>query len=64
MIFENITKLEYEIKGFNENEFLILKKSINERQMNLSQMNQQLGAVIEKITKYEEQIAINAKSCF
>ena len=56
MIFENITKLEQEIKGFNENEFLNLKKSINEKQTNLSQTDQHLGAVTEKITKYEEQI--------
>jgi len=56
MIFENITKLEQEIKGFNENEFLNLKKSINEKQTNLSQTDQWLGAVTEKITKYEEQI--------
>jgi len=60
-IFENITKLEYEIKGFNENEFLILKKSINEMEVNLSQMNQQLGAIIEKITKNQEQMAIKEK---
>ena len=56
MIFENITKLEQEVKGFNEKEFLNLKKSINEKQTNLSQTDQHLGAVTEKITKYEEQI--------
>ncbi|MCE9617071.1 MAG: SMC family ATPase [Nitrosarchaeum sp.] len=55
-IFENITKLEHEIKGFNEKEFLNLKESINEKQTDLSQTDHNLGAVTEKITKYEEQI--------
>jgi len=58
IIFENITKLEQEIKGFNEKEFLNLKESINEKQANLSQIDQNLGAVTEKITKYEEQIKL------
>ncbi len=58
MVFENITKLEQEIKGFNEKEFLNLKESINEKQANLSQIDQNLGAVTEKITKYEEQIKL------
>ncbi|NOS62045.1 MAG: AAA family ATPase, partial [Nitrosarchaeum sp.] len=57
-IFENITKLEQEIKGFNEKEFLNLKESINEKQIDLSQIDQNLGAITEKITKYEEQIEL------
>jgi len=57
-IFENITKLEQETIGFNESEFLNLKRSINEKQTNLSQTDQYLGAIIEKITKNEEQIKI------
>jgi len=56
MIFENITKLEKETNGFNENEFLNLKKLANEKQVDLSQTDQKIGAIIEKITKYEEQI--------
>lgn len=56
MIFENITKLEHETKGFDESEFSNLKKVIDEKQIELSQTDQQLGAVIEKISKYEEQI--------
>ncbi|MCV0412764.1 SMC family ATPase [Nitrosarchaeum sp.] len=55
-IFDIITKLEQETKGFNEDEFLNLKKSINEKQTVLSQTDQHLGAIIEKISKYEEQI--------
>jgi len=58
MIFENISKLEIETSGFNEQEFLNLKKLVNEKQMNLSQIDQQIGAVLEKISKGEEQIKI------
>lgn len=60
-IFEIITKLEQETKGFNEDEFLNLKKSINEKQTVLSQTDQHLGAIIEKISKYEEQIKTTQK---
>ena len=55
-IFENILKLEMEISGFNEQEFLNLKKLVNEKQMNLSHTDQQIGAISEKISKGEEQI--------
>jgi exonuclease SbcC len=58
MIFEHIVRLEQETKGFNENEFLNLKKMITQKQINLSQTDQQLGAVTQKISKYEEQIII------
>jgi len=58
MIFENISKLEVETSGFNEQEFLNLKKLVNEKQMNLSQIDQQIGAISEKISKGEEQIEI------
>ena len=56
MIFENISKLEIETSGFDEEEFSNLKKSANEKQMKLSQIDQQIGAISEKITKSEEQI--------
>jgi exonuclease SbcC len=55
-IFETITKLESETKGFDEQEFTSLKKAVNEKQMNLSQMDQQIGAILEKITKGEQQV--------
>jgi len=54
IIFENISKLEEDTKGFDEKEFAKLKNSINEKQVNLSQIDQQLGAIIEKISKSEE----------
>ncbi|NNL59033.1 MAG: SMC family ATPase [Nitrosopumilus sp.] len=56
MIFESITKLELEIKGFDEVEFTNLKKSINEKETGLSQLDQKLGGIFEKISKGEEQI--------
>jgi exonuclease SbcC len=57
-IFENISKLETETEGFDEQEFLILKKSVNEKQMELSGIDQQIGAISEKISKGNEQIKI------
>ena len=56
IIFQNILKLESETEGFNEKEFQNLKNKINEKQIRLSQFDQQIGAIIEKITKDEEQI--------
>ena len=58
MIFDNITKLELETKGFDEQEFLNLKKLVNEKQMELSQIDQQIGAILEKISKGNEQIRV------
>ena len=56
MIFENISKLEDETKGFDEQEFNNLKNLINEKQMSLSQIDQKIGGISEKISKGEEQI--------
>jgi exonuclease SbcC len=56
MIFENISKLENETSGFDEQEFRNLKKMANEKQMSISQIHQHLGAILEKISKGEEQI--------
>ena len=56
MIFENIIKLEEETKGFDESEFLELKNTVEIKQRSLSQADQQLGAIIEKISKSEEEI--------
>ena len=58
IIFENILKLEIETSGFKEQEFLNLKKLVNEKQMSLSQIDQQIGAISEKISKGEEQINV------
>lgn len=62
MIFENISKLEDETKGFDEHEFNSLKISVNDKQMSLSQIDQQIGAISEKISKGEEQIKVIEKA--
>ena len=51
MIYENILKLEIETKGFSEQEFDELKKKADEKQINLSQIDQKVGAILEKISK-------------
>ena len=56
VIFENILKLEVDIKGFSEKEFLNLKNTISEKQTSLSQMDQQVGGILEKIDKAKRQI--------
>ena len=56
IIFEDISKLEVETEGFDEHEFLEVKKLVNEKQTNLSQIDQQIGAISENIFKNEEQI--------
>lgn len=62
MIFENISKLENEVEGFNEQEFNDLKILVDEKQRDLSQIDQQIGAISEKISKGEEQINIIEKA--
>ena len=62
MIFDNITKLENETAGFDKQEFDNLKTAVNQKQNNLSQIDQQVGAVSEKISKGEEQIKIIEKT--
>ncbi len=56
MIFQSIIKLEEETKGFDESKFLELKNIAEIKQRNISQADQQLGAIIEKISKSEEEI--------
>ena len=58
MIFENISNLETETKGFDEQEFLNLKQSTSQKQMELSEIDQQMGAILETISKGEERIKI------
>ncbi|MDF2422385.1 MAG: SMC family ATPase [Nitrosopumilus sp.] len=62
MIFENISNLEDETRGFDEREFNSLKMTINEKQTSLSQIDQQIGAISEKISKGEEQISVIEKA--
>ena len=56
VIFENILKLESEIKGFDEKEFSKLKVDVDKKQLELSNIDQQIGIITEKISKGEENI--------
>jgi len=62
LIFKNILKLELETNGFNEKEFEELKNTIIEKQTSLSQIDQQIGGILEKIDKAEKQIDVIEKS--
>jgi len=64
LIFENISKLEVETKGFNEKEFLNLKKTIMEKQTDVSKIDQQMGGVLAKIDTAEKQINVIQKSIY
>ena len=62
MIFDIISKLEAETKGFDERTFRDLKKKVDEKQSEKSQVDQQIGALLEKIAKGEEQIIVIKKA--
>ncbi|MCG3779582.1 MAG: AAA family ATPase [Candidatus Nitrosopumilus limneticus] len=62
LIFENILKLEFETKEFSEQKFSNLKKIILEKQRDVSQIDQQMGGVLEKIDKAKKQIDTIEKS--
>jgi exonuclease SbcC len=62
LIFRNILKLELETKGFDEGEFKNLKERIVKKRSNLSQIDQQMGGVLEKIEKAKKQSSIIEKS--
>ena len=61
-IFEDISKLEDETEGFNEQEFLNLKTEVSLKQSDLSKIDQQIGAISEKISLREEQIEVIKKA--
>lgn len=58
MLFDSISQLEQETKGFDETEFKNLKHSINDKQTKLSHIDQKIGAVNENIVKAEDKIKI------
>ena len=62
LIFSNILKLELETKGFDEGEFKNLKERIVGKRSNLSQIDQQMGGVLEKIEKAKKQSSVIEKS--
>ena len=62
LIFRNILKLELETKGFDEVEFKNLKERIVGKRSNLSQIDLQMGGVLEKIEKAKKQSGVIEKS--
>ncbi len=62
MLFENISQLELETKGFAEVNFVNLKESVSEKQDELSRIDQEIGAITEKISEAEQQIEFLKKA--
>jgi len=56
LLYEKIIDLENQTKGFDLDSFHDLKKSLDEKQLELSNIDQQLGGILEKIRKGEEQV--------
>lgn len=56
ILFDAISHLEHETQGFDEKQFTKLKESIRQKQSELATINQQLGAISEKIDKAQAQI--------
>ena len=56
ILFNAIAQLEQETLGFDEKQFTKLKESIRQKQSEVATINQQLGAISEKIDKAQEQI--------
>jgi len=56
ILFNAIAHLEQETLGFDEKQFTKLKESIRQKQSEVATINQQLGAISEKIDKAQEQI--------
>ena len=53
-IFESISKLEKETQGFDEEQFMNLKNTINEKQTYLSNIDQKLGAIMKRYLKVKK----------
>jgi DNA repair protein SbcC/Rad50 len=62
LIFESISKLELETKGFSEEEFVNIKKTIMKKQTDVSQIDQQIGGMLEKIDEAKKQTDVIQKS--
>ena len=57
-LYDTISLLQEETKGFDESEITKLKESTSKKLDELSQINQDIGAVTQNITKSTEQIQI------
>ena len=56
MLYENISDLETATEGFNEQEFNNLKGLTEQKQNSLSQIDQKIGAMTQKISENEKRI--------
>ncbi len=54
LLYEQIMELENETKNFNENSFSILRNSLEIKQQELSETDQKLGGILEKIRNSKE----------
>ena len=59
LLYEKISELENETRGFDENVFADMKNSLENKQYELSEMDQKLGGILEKIRKSKEVIEKN-----
>jgi len=57
VLYDKISLLEKETSGFNPKEFSNLKNSYEEKRRKLSEIDQQFGAIIEKIKNSQEQVS-------
>lgn len=56
MLYDKISLLEKETHGFNPEEFSNLKNSYEKKRRELSEIDQQFGAVVEKIKNGQDQV--------
>ncbi len=61
-IFEDILNLEKQTRGFQKDEFIRVKNQTEEKQIELSQIDQQIGSINQKIAKSKEMINLNQKA--
>ena len=54
LLYEQIMELENETKNFNENNFSVLRNSLEIKQQELSETDQKLGGILEKIRNSKE----------
>lgn len=61
-IFEDILNLEKETEGFEKDKFTNIKNQTEQKQLELSQIDQQIGSMNQKISKSKEMINLHQKA--
>ena len=59
LLYEKIMELENEIINFDENSFSVLRNSLDDKQQELSETDQKLGGILEKIRNAKELVEKN-----